>query len=211
MSPYRLPPPDPAGCLVLPYPSSQKGGTLIAEDVTDRETHEKRLCDPDGYRPAWCPRCGHGVLHVHEYRERVLRAEPGKPVATVVIHQCASEPCGATWRILPLFLARHLWRTWQVVEAEVLGPPRSNDAPAVPERTARRWRARIGSAARTAVQALATSGSAVLSKLAQSLGLDGTRKKLVLLYAAAKGVDAGLRLAEAASLLHRLCPGVRLM
>jgi len=217
MSHDRLPPPDPEGCLVHRCPSSQKGGTLVAEDVSDRKTHERRLRDPDGYRPERCPRCGHPVLHVHDYRERKLYAEPGEPddtgksVAKVVVHQCAAEPCRATWRILPLYIARHLWRSWPVVETETLGLPRKADAPRVPERTARRWRSRLRSAARQLVQALATSGSAILTTLAQKLGLDGTRGDLVVGYAAAVHVGAGERLASPAALVHRLCPGVRLM
>jgi hypothetical protein len=86
--------------------STQKGGTLIAEEVTDHATHEKRICDPDGYRPPFCPRCGEGPLHVHDYRERVLRAEPGKPVTRIVRLLCVS--CQAIWQILPRFIARHL-------------------------------------------------------------------------------------------------------
>jgi hypothetical protein len=216
MSHNRLPPPDPAGCLLHCYPSSQKGGTLIAEDVTDREAHEKRLCDPDGYRPARCPCCGHPVLHVHDYRSRILLAEPGDPeagksVARIVIHQCAAESCGATWRILPLFIARLLRRSWPVVEAETIGPPRKADAPPVPKRTARRWRARLRSRARQLVQVLATSGGAMLTNLAQQLGLDATRGDLVLAYATACDVRAGQRLAGPAALVHRLCPWVRLM
>ena len=81
MSRDRLPPPTGEACLVRLRPSSQKGGTIIAEDVTDRATHEHRICNPDGYRPAFCPNCGDTTLHVHDYRERVLRAEPGAPVA----------------------------------------------------------------------------------------------------------------------------------
>jgi hypothetical protein len=47
-------------CLVRLRPSSEKGGTIIAEDVTDAAMHERRLYDPDGYRPRFCPRCqGH--------------------------------------------------------------------------------------------------------------------------------------------------------
>ena len=85
MSQRPSPPPSPR-YLERPYTSSQKGGTLIAEEVTDLETHARRLCDPDGYRPSCCPRCGHGVLHVHDYRSRVLRAlaatQTPPPVAT---------------------------------------------------------------------------------------------------------------------------------
>ena len=45
MSQARLPPPAPR-CLERPYPSSQKGGTLIAEDVGDLTAHQKRLAHP---------------------------------------------------------------------------------------------------------------------------------------------------------------------
>ncbi len=69
MSQDRLPPPGQEVCLVRLRPSSQKGGTIIAEDVTDRATHDRRICDPDGYRPAFCPNCGERTLHVHDYRE----------------------------------------------------------------------------------------------------------------------------------------------
>jgi hypothetical protein len=55
MSPLGLPPPPAESCLDKPYMSSQKGGTLIAEDVVDLQSHQARLCDPDGYRPKGCP------------------------------------------------------------------------------------------------------------------------------------------------------------
>ncbi len=51
MSQNRLPPPESEACLFRLRSSTQKGGTLIAEDVTDHATHERRICDPDGYRP----------------------------------------------------------------------------------------------------------------------------------------------------------------
>lgn len=54
------PPPKPPQCLQSPGLSSPKGGrTLIAEDVVEQAEHRKRLCDPEGYRPACCPGCGH--------------------------------------------------------------------------------------------------------------------------------------------------------
>ena len=62
MSQDRLPPPGRESCLVRLRPSSQKGGTIVAEDVTDRATHDRRLCDPDGYRPAFCPNCGESYM-----------------------------------------------------------------------------------------------------------------------------------------------------
>jgi len=92
MSQNRLPPPGSEACLVRLRPSSQKGGTLIAEDVTDRATHDRRICNPDGYRPPFCPSCGEMRLHVHDYRERMLLAEPDTPVATIVRHECVA--CG---------------------------------------------------------------------------------------------------------------------
>ena len=113
----RLSPPQPPRYLKHPYASSQKGGTVIAEDVTDLATHDQRLCDPDGYRPSCCPRCGYGVLHVHDYRPRVLRADPDRAVIKVVRHRCMGADCGARWLTLPLLLARGLWRRWAVVEA----------------------------------------------------------------------------------------------
>ena len=141
MSQKRLPPPQAPSYLVRRYTSSQKGGTLIAEDVTDLETHKRRMYDPDGYRPPQCPTCGHGVMHVHDYQTRLLKADPDLPWTHVIRHCCASQTCGARWLILPLLLARHLWRRWEVVEASILGRRPAN-WPAVPARTERRWRAR---------------------------------------------------------------------
>lgn len=207
MSRDRLPPPAPPECLVRPYPSSQKGGTLIAEDVHDMQEHARRLCDPDGYRPPWCPRCGHGVLHVHGYRERVLLAYPETPVATVVVHQCARAACGATWRILPAFIARRLWRAWVTVETETLHGTPSPSRPPVPATTVRRWLARLASSARHLVQVLAAAGDAALTVIAAGVGLDASRGQL----AQAADVRGAERLASLAVLAHRLCPGARLM
>lgn len=204
------PPPPAAECLCRPYPSSQKGGTLIAENVLDRETHERRLHDADGYRPEECPRCGWPVLHLHDYRERKLRGEPigdHGPVIRVVRHECQEPRCGAIWRILPRFLARHLWRRWPVVEAATLGPPLAG-APKVPETTVRRWQARLASAARLLVQVLATSGDQVLTEIARTVGLQADRETLVRQYGQA---TKQVGLAAVAALVHRLAPGVRLM
>ncbi|PYT72374.1 MAG: hypothetical protein DMG39_10140 [Acidobacteria bacterium] len=100
MSQNRLPPPESEACLFRLRSSTQKGGTLIAEEVTDHAAHERRICDPDGYRPAFCPRCGERRLHVHDYRERVLRAEPGKPVAMIRAESWRrSAPCKAVDRL----------------------------------------------------------------------------------------------------------------
>lgn len=202
MSQNRLPPPQPPSYLDHRYPSTQKGGTLIAEDVTDLAAHERRLCDPNGYRPPVCPRCGHGVLHVHDYRGRVLRADPERAMTTVVRHRCARASCSARWLILPLLLARQLWRRWEVVEASTLGR-RPAQWPSVPARTRRRWRARLQMAGRLLVQVLAASDAAVLGRVAERVGLAGSRLELVLAL--------GFSLSHAAALLHRLAPGLRLM
>jgi hypothetical protein len=116
--------------------SSFKGGTLIAEDVYDLDAHLRRICDPDGYRPDRCPRCGHDVLHVHSYPERHPRGEPGMPpVVRVAQYICAAVECSATWHILPMFLARHLWRAWKTVERVALPGEAPSAARAIPERT----------------------------------------------------------------------------
>jgi hypothetical protein len=137
MSHSRLPPLDPEACLVRLRPSTQKGGTLIAEEVTDWATHDRRIGHPDGYRPARCPTCGARRLHVHDYRERQLRADPDTPVATIVRHACVA--CAAIWQVLPAFIARHLWRTWDVVAQTVTGAARPatglRRGPPIPPRT----------------------------------------------------------------------------
>ena len=215
MSQDRLPPPGQEACLVRLRPSSQKGGTIIAEDVTDRATHDRRICDPDGYRPAFCPKCGDRTLHVHDYRDRVLRAEPGAPVARVVRHECVG--CDAIWQILPAFIARHLWRTWSVVERTLSGaepPPPTLETrrwPRVPERTRRRWRARWLRPARFLVQILASCGEAVWAALAGMLGPAATCADLVAAYAVARTTPAGQLFAAVAALGYRLQPKVRLM
>jgi hypothetical protein len=192
--------------------SSFKGGTLIAEDVRDLDAHLRRLCDPDGYRPDRCPRCGHDVLHVHSYPERHPRGEPGMPlVVRVVQYICAAKECSATWRILPMLLARHLWRAWKTVERVVLPGEALSAAPPVPERTRCRWSARLAAAARVLVVLFAASGGFVLESVAAQVGLDASRAKLVHAYAEQTDVSRGAQLAAVAALTHRLERGIRLM
>ena len=215
MSQDRLPPPRPEACLVRLRPSSQKGGTIIAEDVTDLATHDRRLCDPDGYRPAFCPNCGDKTLHVHDYRERILRAEPGDPVARVVRHECVG--CDAIWQTLPAFIARHLWRTWRVVQHALRGAaplPATLDQgrwPRVPERTRRRWCARWLRPARFLAQVLTGCGEAAWAGLAGVLGPEATCADLVAAYGGAVAMRTGEPLAAVAALVYRLQPKVRLM
>jgi hypothetical protein len=212
MSHKRLPPPQSEACLIRLRSSTQKGGTLIAEEVPDHLTHERRICDPDSYRPPFCPPCGGRCLHVHDYRERVLCAEPGKPVTRIVRFVCVC--CNAIWQILPLFLARHLWRTWNVVrhalmpDAKTASPSQPQHWPKVPARTMRRWRQRWLRPARTLAQILAASGQTAWATLATGLPVGATCADLVLAYARE---HVGQPLAGLAALVYRLQPKVRLM
>jgi hypothetical protein len=212
MSQNRLPPPRAEACLVRLRPSSQKGGTIIAEDVTDRATHERRLCDPDGYRPPFCPNCGEKTLHLHDYRWRALLAEPGDPEARIVRHECVE--CTAIWQILPAFIARHLWRSWKVVEYALTGSgpaAESRHWPPVPERTLRRWRARWHRSAHFLIQVLAVCGDAAWSALAGELAAEARCADFVAAHTRARRPPVDQRLAAVAALVYRLQLKVRLV
>ena len=145
----------------------------------------------------------------------VLRAEPGEPVARVVRHACVG--CDGIWQILPAFIARHLWRTWRVVEHTLTGaepPPATREPrrwPPVPERTRRRWQARWWRPARFVTQILAACGEGAWAALAAGLGPEATCADLVAAYAGARATLAGQWLASMAALVYRLQPTVRLM
>ncbi len=215
MSPIiGLPLPEPESCLVYSRASRYKGGSLVREEVHDLESHQRRVSSPDGYRPSACPRCGHTILHVHSYRERKPRREVGVPAEIrIVQYLCARKDCGAIWRVLPMFLARHLWWAWKAVEHAVLPtkPQNSKDASAIPEQTRRRWRARIASSARILVALLAARGDSDVQRFARSMSADTTRAALVEAFADSLQVADGERLASVAALSHRLERGVRLM
>ncbi len=205
MSPVEAAPPAADPCLSRPYSSSpeQKGGTWIAEAVLSLAMHLPMLKSPDSYRPKAC-RCGCERLQGHGLRERhpLELVVDGQPIPVVNIRVFLCAGCGATWRVLPAFLARCLWRTWDVVEREALDKPRPRSAPAVPRRTVQRWRARLAQSARLPVQVLVVAGGLVRD-LAERVGLEPTRKELL--------AASGGSLAALAVLLHRLAPGVRLM
>jgi len=202
MNPRWAAPPAAQTCLVSSDASrGRKGGTLIDERVLELSAHEAMMKDPASYRPAEC-RCGCTRLHLHDRRER-RAVGPGSAVVTVVIFLCAK--CFATWRVLPAFLARCLWRTWDAVEAAISDGGR----PQVPACTVQRWKARLAQTARAARQALATSGAPMLRAVAQRVGLDASRGALTKAYAAA--TESPSVLAPLAALLHRLSPGLRLM
>ncbi len=181
------------------YPGKQKGGTRIAADVATREEHERRLADPDTYRPP-CS-CGHARPHAHELRER--RPRGGAPVR---IRRYLCPRCGALWTVLPGFLARHLWWPWESIDAAV------QDAPArtslVPRQTRRRWRARLATSGRLLVQLLVSRLRPELAALAAAAGLDATRRRVVEVL---RPRVAGVALAWLAALVHLVVPGVRVM
>jgi len=206
MTENRSLPPALEACLDRAYSSNQKGGTLIAEDVHDLVTHEQRLRAPDSYRPSKCRRCGARV-HIHDLRPRLLLGDAAT-LTEVIRFRCAErEHCGAVWQILPAWIARHLWRSWPVVEQAIEQPERSE----VAARTRRRWRQRLALAARAAVAVMTTAIDTLECAVAMAVGLGGSRDDLIAGYAAHSRPEPGWCLAELAATLHRLSPGVRLM
>ena len=201
------PPPPAEPCLNRDRLSSQRGGTLINESVTDLETHARWMLDLDLYRPPECKKCHHNRLHMHDRKNRVLFGDPAEATIQVAIYLCAG--CGATWRILPRFLARHLWRRWAVVEAHAIAVAPPVSWPKLAKRTRRRWLSRLRSSAGILIQLLATSGQPALSSVAASCGITATRQTLVATYSAA--INGEVVLADLSALNHRLSPGVRLM
>ena len=137
------------------------------------------------------------------------------PAVLVVLQfRCALDGCGATWRILPAFLARHLWHAWKVVEQVVRPAPATaptTTRPRIAATTRGRWLARLSSSARVLVAVLAISAGVVLEEVAQRVGLMGTRGELVRVYVAMTAPPASERLSSLAALVHRLERGIRLM
>lgn len=215
MSPtIGLAPPRAEACLDTSRKSRYRGGTLIAEDVHDLSEHLRRLADVDAYRPESCASCGCGAMHVHTRPERHPLRDPSLPAVILVLQfRCANPGCGATWRVLPLFLARHLWHSWKVVERAMVpdAPPVASSGPAPRARTQERWRARLASSARTLVVLFAMSRGAVLEDVAKQVGLDAARGELSLAYAAVAETKSGERLASLGALADRLERGIRLM
>ena len=180
------------------YASSVKGGTVIAESVDDRGEHERRLADPDTYRPPACRGCGR-KLHAHGTRER-------KPVGEtpVEIRRYRCPGCGGVVQVLPGFLARHLWRSWKTVE-EATATPREVPS-VVPARTRRRWQKRLRSPARPVLHVLSALRRPALSAIVERVGLDGTREELLRAFPSRTGVLAMLTI-----LLNLVLPGLRMM
>lgn len=230
MSQERLPPPQPDPCLIQSRKAKYWGGTLIAEHVWSVTEHEKRLCDAAGYRPDRCGRCGCRRLHVHDYPLRRPQGEAVRTLLRVVRFICSNEECQATWRVLPAFLARHLWWAWRKVSAATRGevspvslgvegagattflPERAErGGRAVPARTRRRWQQRLSASSRQLVVLMASRGVQQVQRVAEAVGLGANRRELVAAYAEESATAGGVTLGAVAALLDRLERGVRLM
>lgn len=205
MSADTLPPPQPPVCLRRSYASREiKGGTIIAEDVLDLAEHQKRLLNPDNYRPEECRNCGCEKTHAHCFRERTLReADPGQPPVIVAIRVFFCRSCGAVFTILPAFIARHLWRAWQTVGSVVSGKARA------PKRTIARWLSRLQSDASQLVQVFTASVQGAVSDAL--LRLEPSVRS-VFVTALTPFLGAGFSVfARLAAWIHRLAAGIRLM
>ena len=200
-------------CLCRRYPSSQKGGTLIVEQVVSLEEHE-RLLHSGGYRLNACPRCGSAV-YLHDIRSRVMAEGAGlervKQSTDTQRLRCADrERCGAVWQILPGFLARHLWRRWSTVEQATLGwksepcekKREARRTAVVPGRTQQRWRSRLLSTAALLLTMVASTNRLELREIAGTVGAEGSREQFVVAYARRLQPPPGQRLSRVAGVIH---------
>lgn len=207
MSAQTLPPPLPPVCLTRTYLSrGTKGGTVIAEDVLDVETHRARLLDPDGYRcyvsPCW--RCGGLIVHALCFRQRKLRPGRNERATLAVdirLYRCAARSCAAVFTVLPAFIARHLWRAWETVTAVT-----RRDLPA-PATTKRRWLARIRSDARQLVEIFTSAAERLVRDALSRVPLP---RRHDLLEALEPFVGRPV-FTLVAAWIHRLAAGLRLM
>lgn len=174
------------------------GGTLIATGIVTLDDHAAALANPDLVRPRECAACLWRSLHVHERRTRKLDGR-GSEVTEILIFRCAG--CRVVWRVLPAFLARHLWRAWDRVGE---GLDETRERCSTPDRTRRRWRMRLRERATMLVAVLGLLGPARSSSVA-ALGHDATRRSVIEAF-------GGLALlAKLAALIDHLVPGVRVM
>ncbi len=201
-----MPPPAAPDVLTTPYAAkSQKGGTLIAEDVSSVEEQLRRLSDPDQDRPCRCGNCGCDRLHVHDQRSRKVE---GAPFGELAFWRFRCAVCRAVWMILAGFVARHLHQTWEgvqgaVEQAKAVGKTGTAKAARVCARTVGRWVRRLCCSAVVVSQAL------VAAEVVLAVG--ATRGELADSLVAAGCVEARRKLASVAVWLHRLVPGLRLL
>jgi len=205
-----MPPPTAPDVLTSPYDAKdQRGGTLVVEEVTCLEQHERLLPDPDGYRPGECPCCGGDRLWAHDFRQRHLSR---RQRMTVMLRRFRCPSCEAVWLMLPAFIPRHLHGTWEGIQGAVEAAGAVDETAAceparVSARTVQRWAARLRCCAMVAVQVLADLTPV---RWALSQGTARTRGEFVDLRAETGCVPAGRKLAAVAGWLHRVVPGLRL-
>ena len=217
MDHHGPPPPPPEPCLIQSRKCKYKGGTVIADDVWTLEEHRRRVASADGYRPARCAACEGITLHVHDRLDRHPRGLMLVAVLTVLRFICANPECRATWRVLPAFLARHLWWGWvpiaHATQPEVAAPTEARTPPARTPlaRTRQRWMARLRASARQLVVLLSSRGTQALQAVTAAVGLNATRMSLVREHARQLGIPAPWQLATLAALVDRLERGIRLM
>lgn len=172
-------------------------------EIEDLAAQRQALAEPERVRPAGgCRACGTGRLHVHSRRERKLVGHGEAASILVLVFRCARAQCRATWRVLPKFLARHLWRAWSTVAEAVIDEAKRSP---VPRRTRQRWWARLRERAAVLVAVLGASGDAKLVTRATTLGSDAQRGEVL----AAFGGPSALPML--AALIHHLMPSVRVM
>ena len=189
-----------------------RGGTRIAEAVTDLATHHERVRSPDGYRPERCPYCGRKP-HGHGIRSRKLRDQPDSASEDIRRYRC--RPCRAVWQVLPAFLARCLHRTWGAVQSRLVaaGALKATGAEwrvRSKPTTLARWLSRLETSAVTVTQSLVEAGVGV-SVILQEVGIVCSRLVLIEALADQRVTSAPRKLQELACLAHRITPGLRLM
>lgn len=204
----RPPRPSPP-CLEHPTPPNKKGGTLIAVDVGSFADHKRRLCNPNGYRPLFCPRCGKTKLHVHDYRERKLKGDSSVPTIRIIRFRCFE--CEAIWRILPAFVARCLWRSWQVVENETIAQAPPKGRVRVPLRTVQRWRARLLTDAATLIIFIRHSDRFGQESTIENSLEGSSRRAFIDWFANTEKLAPGTWLSAPAAFIHQRAPHLRLL
>lgn len=161
-------------------------------------------------------------MHIHDYRSRLLLGHAAGSTQVARFRCSNRDECGAVVQVLPAFVARCLWRSWETVETamEQAAPPSEVPSAAgpraeVPGRTRRRWRARLCASAAVVLAALATAlgGATWLGGMVKSVGLGGSRAEAVAAFRrqATPLPSPGLGYAGLAAVLHRVAPGLRLM
>jgi hypothetical protein len=191
---------------------TQRGGTLIAADVTDLATHRERVAGSDEYRPQSCGHCGRKP-HVLDIRSRKLRDQPGTGFEDIRRYRCRG--CRAVWQVLPACVARCLHRSWGAIQSQLVAAGQLVATGAewrvrLKPTTVRRWVGRLESSAIVLTQALTEAG-ALSQAILKELGIKCTRLKLVEALARHGITTARRKLEELAGLLHRVAPGLRLM